>query len=282
MGRRSMPTFEELLLPLPLYSPRRWYYALASFFLRSIGLSSEGIKIAYKRGFDSGMIMNYIYNNVPNGRFYVGELIDRVFLNQVTCKAFRAIKDIQKNMIKEYIHERDGNATFVVDLASGRADYLYEVLQEVEAPVKALLRDIDQRALAESRENAKKLGFEDLVRYEVADALDSESLKRINPRPSLVIEVGLYGIIHDDALIRSHFKDLKNILNPAAVLFNVQTYNPQIELIARTLKNQAGERCVWHLRSAGLVIDWAEEAGFKEPNVIMDPYGIYAVVMMRN
>ena len=277
-----MPTFEELLLPLPLYSPRRWYYALASFFLRSIGLSSEGIKIAYKRGFDSGMIMNYIYNNVPNGRFYVGELIDRAFLNQVTCKAFRAIKDIQKNMIKEYIHERDGNATFVVDLASGRADYLYEVLQEVEAPVKALLRDIDQRALAESRENAKKLGFEDLVRYEVADALDSESLKRINPRPSLVIEVGLYGIIHDDALIRSHFKDLKNILNPAAVLFNVQTYNPQIELIARTLKNQAGERCVWHLRSAGLVIDWAEEAGFKEPNVIMDPYGIYAVVMMRN
>ena len=282
MGHRSMPTFEELLLPLPLYSPRRWYYALASFFLRSIGLSSEGIKIAYKRGFDSGMIMNYIYNNVPSGRFYVGELIDRAFLNQVTCKAFRAIKDIQKNMIKEYIHERDGNATFVVDLASGRADYLYEVLQEVEAPVKALLRDIDQRALAESRENAKKLGFEDLVSYEVADALDSESLKRINPRPSLVIEVGLYGIIHDDALIRSHFKDLKNILNPAAVLFNVQTYNPQIELIARTLKNQAGERCVWHLRAAGLVIDWAEEAGFKEPNVIMDPYGIYAVVMMRN
>jgi SAM-dependent methyltransferase len=282
MRDRSMPTFEELLLPLPFYSPRGWYYALASFFLRSIGLSSEGIKIAYKHGFDSGMIMNYIYNNVPSGRFYVGELIDRAFLNQVTCKAFRAIKDIQKNMIKDYIQERDGNPAFVVDLASGKADYVYEVLREVDAPVKALLRDIDQRALAESKENAKKFGLEDIVSYEVADALDSESLKRINPRPSLVIEVGLYGIIHNDALIRSHFKDLKNILNPDAVLFNVQTFNPQIELIARALKNQAGERCVWHLRSADLVIDWAEEAGFANPNVVMDPYRIYAVVMMRN
>lgn len=282
MPHRSMPTFEELLLPLPLYSPRRWYYALAYLFLRSIGLSSEGIKIAYKHGFDSGMIMNYIYNNVPSGRFYVGQLIDRAFLNQVTCKAFRATKDIQKNLIKDYIQESNGNPAFVVDLASGKADYIYEVLREVEAPVKVLLRDIDTTALKESKEIARNLGLEATVSYEVANALDSESLKRINPRPSLVIEVGLYGIIHDDEQIRSHLKDLKNILDPDAVLFNVQTYNPQIELIARALKNQAGERCVWHLRSAGLVIDWAEEAGFKDPNVVMDPYGIYAVVMMRN
>lgn len=277
-----MPSFEELLLPLPLYSPRRWYYTLANLFLRSIGLSSEGIKIAYKHGFDSGMIMNYIYNNVPSGRFYVGELIDRAFLNQVTCKAFRAIKGIQKNMIKDYIQERNGKPAFVVDLASGKANYIYEVLSELDAPVEVLLRDIDTTALKESEEVAKKLGLEEIVRFEVANALDPESLKRINPRPSLVIEVGLYGIIHGDEQIRTHLKDLKNILDPDAVLFNVQTYNPQIELIARTLINQAGERCVWHLRSADRVIAWAEEAGFRDPNVVMDPYGIYAVVMMRN
>ena len=282
MQNRLMPTFEELLTPLPFYSPRKWYYDLASLLLRSIGTCSEGIKVGFQHGFDSGMIMNYIYNNVPSGRFYVGKVIDRVFLNQVTCKAFRAIKNIQKNMIKDYIQERNGSPTFVVDLASGKADYIYEVLRETNACVRALLRDIDQRALMESRQIAKNLDLEDVVSYELANALDPDSLNRITPKPNLVIEVGLYGIIHDDEQIRLHLKNLKNILDPDAILFNVQTYNPQIELIARTLKNQAGGRCVWHLRSADLVIGWAEGAGFRDPYVVMDPYGIYAVVMMRN
>jgi hypothetical protein len=62
----------------------------------------------------------------------------------------------------------------------------------------------------------------------------------------------------------------------------VQTYNEQIELIARALVNQDGEPCVWHLRDKDLVIGWAEEAGFRDPVVKMDPYGLYAVFLMRN
>lgn len=282
MLHRSTPTFEELLAPLPLYSPRRWYYSAASAFLRSIGISSEGIRLAYRHGFDSGMIMNYIYKDVPNGRFYIGKLIDRAFLNQVTCKAFRAIKDIQKDMIKDYIQERDGQPTFIVDLASGKADYIFDVLKENAGQVRVLLRDIDETAIAQSREIAKNFGLEHILSYELANALDSDSLRGISPRPNLLIEVGLYGIIHDDEQVRSHLNDVKNIVNPDAILFNVQTHNPQIEFIARALRNQAGERCVWHLRAAKTVIHWAEMAGFRNPNVVMDPYGIYAVVMMRN
>jgi len=145
-----------------------------------------------------------------------------------------------------------------------------------------LLRDLDETALKESRAIAEKLNLLNKVSYEQGNALDIESLKRIYPKPNLVIEVGLYGIIHDDELLRRHFFELKDILNPGAILFNVQTYNPQIELIARVLKNRDGERCVWHLRPVELVIEWAEKAGFIEPQVTMDPYGIYAVVMMRN
>lgn len=282
MPRERMPSFEELLKPLPVYSPKNWYYKIYSLFLRTIGMLSEGINIGYAHGFDSGMIMNYIYQNVPHGRFYVGKVLDRAFLDQVTCKAFRAIKEIQKNAIKSYLEERDGKPTFIVDLASGKADYLYEALRETNANVKVLLRDIDETALEESKTMAQKLNLLNKVSYELGNALDVESLRGISPKPNLVIEVGLYGIIHDDELIQRHFFYLKDILNPEAILFNVQTYNPQIELIARVLKNQEGERCVWHLRPVELVIKWAERAGFREPKVTMDPYGIYAVVMMGN
>lgn len=282
MPRKKMPDFEELLEPLPLYSPKNWYYKAYSFFLRTVGMLSEGIRISYTHGFDSGMIMNYIYQNKPHGRFYIGKVLDRAFLNQITCKAFREIKVIQKNAIESYLEERNGKPIFIVDLASGKADYIYDALSETNTSVNVLLRDIDENALQESKAIAQKLNLLGKVSYDVGNALDIESLKKIYPKPDLVIEVGLYGIIHDDELIRRHFLVLRDILKPRTILFNVQTYNPQIELIARVLKNQEGERCVWHLRPVELVINWAEEAGFREPKVTMDPFGIYAVVMMRN
>ena len=282
MPRKRRPGFEELLEPLPLYSPKNWYYKSYAIFLRTVGMLSEGIRISYKHGFDSGMIMNYIYQNKPRGRFYLGKVLDRAFLNQTTCKAFREIKAIQKNAIKGYLEERNGKPTFIVDLASGKADYIYDALRESNSSVNVLLRDIDENVLQESRAIAQELNLLNNVSYDIGNALDTQSLKKIKSKPHLVVEVGLYGIIHDDEVIRRHFHDMRDILNPDAILFNVQTYNPQIELIARALINQEGKRCVWHLRPAEQVIKWAEQAGFKEPKITMDPYGIYAVVMMRN
>jgi hypothetical protein len=278
----KMPSFEELLKPLPIYSPKRWYYEAVSLLLRTIGTLSRGIKTGFTHGFDSGMIMNYVYEDTPQGSFFIGKALDRAFLNQITCKAFRSIKEIQKNMIKDYLAQKKRAPTFIADLASGKADYLYDALMETGSQAKILLRDIDESALKESEAIAQKLNLPNEVRFELGSAIDTESLRKIDPKPDLVIEVGLYGIIHDDEQIRRHFVELREILNPEAILFNVQTYNPQIELIARALTNRDGEHCVWHLRPAELVIKWAEEAGFTEPNTVMDPYGVYAVVMMKN
>jgi hypothetical protein len=277
-----MPRFEELLKPLPWYSPRSWYYGLYSLFLGTVGQLSDGIRTGYRYGFDSGMIMNYVYGNRSGGITYLGKKIDETFLDQITCRAFRAIKEIQKNMILSYLAEREGMETLIVDMASGEADYIYDVLRQTGPLVKANLRDISRNAIEESRKTAARLRLTDRVTFGLGDALDPDSLRAIDCRPDLVIEVGLYGIIHDDAAIRAHLAQLRDILNPAALLFNVQTYNPQIELIARVLRNQEGERCVWHLRPAEEVIGWAEEAGFRDAKVTYDPYRIYAVVMMRN
>jgi len=281
MQRSQIPSFEELQKPLPQYSSKNLYYTFISLLLRNLGTLSEGINIGYRHGFDSGNIMNYIYENDPQGSLYIGEVIDRAFLNQKTCKAFRAIKKIQKDFILNYLKEREGLETSILDLASGEADYIYDVLQEENSNVDILLRDINENTLLESSKVAQRLGLTENIRYEVGDVLDTESLKNISPKPNLVIEVGLYGIIHEDENIQDHLKALKEILDPDALLFNVQTYNEQIELIARALVNQDGDPCVWHLRSAEQVIGWAEEAGFRDPQITMDPYDIYAVVMMR-
>lgn len=281
MPRREIPGFEELRKPLPDYGFKSIYYKIIQVLLRSVGTLSEGIKIGFKHGFDSGNIMNYIYENQAHGRLFVGEILDRAFLDQKTCKAFRAIKKIQKDFISNYLAERGDRETFIVDLASGKADYIYDVLLETDTKVSVLLRDINQNTLQESKNTAQNLGLTENIRYETGDALDTENLKTITPKPDMVIEVGLYGIIHDDEKIKNHLKSLKEILDPDALLFNVQTYNDQIELIARSLINQDGGPCVWHLRKSEQLISWAEGAGFKNPEIVMDPYGIYAVIMMR-
>lgn len=274
-------TFEQLRNPLPPYSAKNLYYKLLAAFLRTFGRLSCGIDTGYTYGFDSGIIMNYIYDNKARGRFGIGRVLDRMFLDQVTCRAFRSIKQIQIDMIDRYLRERDEKPTFIVDLASGKADYIYEILKSSDGKLKILLCDIAESSLRESRKTADKLGFADKVRFRQGDALDAGNLRRMEPNPDLLIEVGLYGIVHDDDVLRAHILDVGEILRPGAILFNVQTQNPQIESIARVLRNQHGERCVWHLRSAEKIVSWAREAGFRDPEIVMDPYNIYAVVMMR-
>ena len=96
-----------MLKPLPRYSPRSWYFRLVSLLLGTVGQLSDGIRTGFRYGFDSGMIMNYVYRNSPRGRFYIGRKLDDAFLNQITCRAFRAVKEIQKKsetwMLKKVI-----------------------------------------------------------------------------------------------------------------------------------------------------------------------------------
>lgn len=281
MPRKAIPGFEELSVPLNPNDPKYYYYGLVSLLLKTLGGASEGLRLGFEYGFDSGIIMNYIYENKPHGTGFIGKKIDASFLEQVTCKAFRSIRGMQADAIRSYLSEREGQDTFIVDLASGKADYIYDALLDNQSNVTVLLRDISQNTIDESRRTAERLGLSDHVSFELGNALDAHSLSSIKPSPDLVVEVGLYGIIHDDELIKKHFHDLMNILKPKALLFNVQTYNEQIELIARSLVNQDGGPCVWHLRPVEQVIAWAQEAGFSEPGITMDPYGIYAVVTMR-
>ena len=192
MLRDGIPSFEELQEPLPWYQPKKYYYELISLFLRTIGQLSDGIRIGYSQGFDSGTVMNYIYENRPHGRFYIGKTLDAAFLSQTTCKAFRAVKQIQKDMITDYLGKRNGKEIFIADLASGKADYIYDVLKERNSNVNVLLRDINEKTLKESEAIAERLGLREKVSYELGDALDGRDLRQISPRPDLVIEAGLY------------------------------------------------------------------------------------------
>jgi Putative methyltransferase len=96
-----------------------------------------------------------------------------------------------------------------------------------------------------------------------------------------VIELGLYGIYHDDALIERHLHDLAETAAPRQIVFNVQTRNPEIEYIARVWRDHRGERCVWRLRPLELLLGWARSAGYMPAAVRSDSQGIYRLVRLE-
>jgi precorrin-6B methylase 2 len=172
-----------------------------------------------------------------------------------------------------------GPAPVVADLAAGSAPYLLSALTR-HTRARAILADTDPEALAAARRDAEALGVVDRVQFVQASAFDRDALQRLRPSPDVVVELGLYGIYHDDAIIERHFQDLAGLVSPSQIVFNVQTRNPEIEHIARVWVNHDGGRCVWRLRPVEQLLEWAREAGYEPAAVEADRFDIYRVVRL--
>lgn len=220
--------------------------------------------------------MAHVYENRPQGRTPMGRLIDQRLLARRTCQAFREIRDIARQALDEAVAACEGPTPVIADLAAGPAPYLFEVLAQHPA-ARAVVGDVDPAALAQARIQAQRLGVVNRVWFVRASAFDRDALTALKPPPDVVVELGLYGIYHDDRLIERHFRDLAQTVAPRQIVFNVQTDNPEIEHIARVWRDHAGERCVWRLRPAELILRWAAEAGYEPATMRSDSHGIYRV-----
>ena len=269
--------FEALQADLPARSPRAWRFAAARGLSRAGGLVSEGLRIGYRHGFDSGPFMAHVYADRPRGRTALGRRVDRRLLRRPTAQAFRDIRGLAEEAVLEAIDSHPGGSPVVADMAAGPSPYLVTALA-ARPGARAVLCDIDPVALEQARAAAQAAGVAERVVTRQASAFDREALAALEPRPDIVCELGLYGIYHDDRLIERHFADLAQLLAPAQIVCNVQVDNPEIEHIARVWVNAEGERCVWRLRPAEVIEAWAGRAGYKLASATADRHSIYRVL----
>ena len=274
------PTFSDLRRPLPARSPRAWRFAGARVAGRAGALLSDGLRVGYAKGFDSGPFMSYVYDNQPSGRTALGRALDRRLLQRPTCVAFRDIRRLAELAVIDAIDTSPTPRPVVADLAAGTAPYLLSALTERPA-ARAVLADLSAATLDATRRAADELGVGDRVSYSWADAFDRAALAALAPRPDVVVELGLYGIYHDDERIRRHVLDLAELVAPSQIVFNVQTQNPEIEYIARVWRNAAGQRCVWRLRPVQQLLAYFAAAGYRPRSTTADRHGIYRVVRLQ-
>ena len=275
----ALPSFADLQRELSPISPRAWRFALLRAGSRAGALLSDGLRIGYRHGFDSGPFMAHVYSNRPAGRTTVGRAIDRRLLGRRTCVAFRDIRALAERAVFDALRAERGPAPVVADLAAGPAPYLLAALTR-HTRARAIVADTDPEALAAARRDAEALGVVERVEVVRANAFDRDALQRLRPSPDVVVELGLYGIYHDDTMIERHFHDLAALVAPGQIVFNVQTRNPEIEHIARVWVNHEGKRCVWRLRPLEQLLEWARDAGYEPATVEADRFDIYRVVRL--
>jgi hypothetical protein len=273
------PSFADLQRQLSPTSPRAWRFAALRAASRTGALLSDGLRIGYSHGFDSGPFMAHVYANRATGRTPLGRAIDGRLLRRRTCVAFRDIRGLAERAILDALRAERAPAPVVADLAAGPAPYLLTALSR-HLRARAIVGDADPDALEQARGAARALGLADRVTFVEADAFDRDALRALRPSPDVVVELGLYGIYHDDALIERHLQDLAELVSPNQIVFNVQTRNPEIEHIARVWVNHEGGRCVWRLRPVELILEWAADAGYEPAAIDADRFGIYRVVRL--
>ncbi|WP_329521278.1 class I SAM-dependent methyltransferase family protein [Spirillospora sp. NBC_01491] len=256
----------------------RW--AAARLLLRTAGRTSRGIRIGYRHGFDSGTMLDYVYENRSHGVLGAGRLIDRVYLNAVGWRAIRARAVLLKRTLREEAARR-GHPLKILDVAAGPGRYLQEFLAEDTSrhAHRVLCRDLAPAGLRRGAATAAERRLLNIA-YERGDAFAPEP-PAFGP-PDVIVVSGLYELLLDDEVIRASMASLRELLAPGGTLvFTTQTRHPQLDFIANVLPNRFGERWVMKCRPAGETEVWAKEAGFTDVASRVEDVGLFAVTTAR-
>lgn len=272
-------SYDTLSQPLRPGSWGALYWGSVSGMMRLAAPLSGGMRIGYRYGFDSGEMLDYVYENRARGRMGIGTLLDRFYLDAVGWQGIRQRKVHLQDVLRAAIYELRPAVPVlhIVDVAAGPGRYLLEVLAESGAGVQATLRDWDEAGLAQGRALAMRLGVPQ-ARYARGDAFDPADLACISPQPHIVVVSGLYELFPDNARLRRSLRGIHDLLAPGGrLVYTNQPTHPQLEFIARCLPNREGKPWVMRLRSQQEMDALVADAGFRHRTTLVDRWSIFTV-----
>jgi SAM-dependent methyltransferase len=253
-------------------------------FLKTVGRLSDGIRIGWRHGFDSGQSLDYVYRNRASGITPLGKLIDRFYLSAIGWRGIRIRKRNLEKLVRNAIARvrTESKPVRLLDIASGPGRYMLDILKsDGGADISALLRDHNEDGLAQGRALAAQMSLTN-VTYAAGDAFDPDSLSTICPRPQVAVISGLFELFPDNALIQRSLQGLSSALAPGGYLvYTNQPWHPQIEMIARVLDNRDHQPWIMRRRTQAEMDELVRVAGFEKISMEIDRYGIFTVSLAR-
>ena len=275
--------FDRLSAPLPAQSAKRLQFAAVRAVMQSIGRLSNGVRIGWRHGFDSGPSLDYVYENRARGWTPLGRLLDRLYLDTIGWATIRRRKVHLEELLQATIRQQfPDRPVHIVDIAAGPGRYLLDTIRKLGSQtISAELRDRDPHGLAAGRDLARRMGIES-VRYVEGDAFDPQSIAAIAPRPDIVVVSGLYELFNDNDMILRSLRALAGVIKDGGfLLYTNQPWHPQIELIARVLTNREGKPWLMRRRTQAEIDELVAGAGFVKREMRVDEHGIFTVSLAR-
>jgi len=255
-------------------------YFFMKLAIRTIGTWSDGIRIAKKEGFTSGIMLDYIYKNQPSGRFFIGKMIDKIYLGHEGWRVIRQRKDnLCANLEKAIdLTLKSKNSVHLCDVAAGPALYITHVLEKFkDENVSAEIRDIDARWLEEAKKRADAKGLN--LTYRVANALEKSDFV-FDTTPDIFVASGFYDWFNDAQMIKKSMRLVYETLPENGYFaFTNQTGHVALDMtnyLFEDFNNKPLEMVTW---DAGLINSWVEEIGFTIVDVRKDEKGYYSNVL---
>ena len=260
-------------------------FAVARAGLKVAGRLSRGIETGYHHGFDSGLSLDYVYKNQPQGFGVFGRLIDKSYLNS---PGWRGIRERRKNLEKALrelvlkLHQ-EGRIVHILDIAAGAGRYVIETIRALpEVSISATLRDYKRENVDAARALADRMNLNGAIVARRGDAFDRTSLGSIQPRATVGIVSGLYELFPSNDLVLNSLRGLADAIEPAGYLiYTNQPWHPQLEFIAHVLRNREGERWIMRRRSTAEIDELVRTAGFEKVDMEIDKWGMFTVSVAR-
>jgi hypothetical protein len=274
--------YDALQCPLPVTSPKWWFFAAQRLSLNTVGRLSKGVRIGWQRGFDSGESLDHVYRNTPEGNTLVGEWIDRAYLNSPGWRGIRQRKVHLQQLLDEAIEmmRNQGRPVRILDIAAGPGRYVLDTIAAHRSrgiEVSATLCDRDPNGLAAGRALAESMGITTAT-YRQSDAFNGDAIAAIEPRPTIAIVSGLYELFPENAPVRESLRGLATAVEPGGVLiYTNQPWHPQQEMIACVLPNRDGQPWVMRCRTQAEMDQLIAAAGFEKVRMLIDDEGIFSV-----
>lgn len=277
---------EELAAPLPKNSLRDLYWRATRAGMRLGSTLSEGVKLGFDTGFDSGSTLDYVYRNQPTGKGALGRLIDQNYLDSIGWRGIRQRKLHAEELLRLAMARlrEAGRAVRIVDIAAGHGRYILESLEgQQQRPDAILLRDYSDINVRDGNALIQQKGLGDIARFVKGDAFDREDLAALEPKSTLAVVSGLYELFGSNQMVGDSLAGLAAAVEEGGYLvYTGQPWHPQLELIARALtSHRDGQAWVMRRRSQAEMDQLVEAAGFRKVAQRIDQWGIFSVSLAQ-
>ncbi|MCK6554826.1 class I SAM-dependent methyltransferase family protein [Candidatus Binatia bacterium] len=223
---------------------------------------SEGLRLAACHGSESGIVLEYAYENVPQGSGALGRWIDRTFLQLRRCDALRRRVDLTREMVAGLIADRrtNGRRTVILDVAAGTGRYLRELARSRkrgDLVIRCLDRNPHEVMLGRQLVNREGLSDFD---FEVGDATDDASYL-MRDDPDIILAIDLFPYLHDDMAVRTVMAHSFSHLAPKG-LFVCTGAGPDTTVRGSEHWGGSGFQLAPLMRKTAAIESWMAAAGF--------------------